>query len=376
MKFFGISGVRWQIAMTGLWIIVQALLLVVYGIKTNGEALRIIRESENLSTHGSFSTPLYFMYLVEILLVSLKTGIGTGFGFIILIHLIVNLIALHLFYKFLTAFYKSEKIAFLACSALILCLPYQLYNTFIYTESLFFSLGIVYSCLLLGTRKLKQGRFAVLSILLLVLCFTRPAGLFFFAATMIYAFVRAAGYFSLSKRMLYLFLCMLPAVFILNFMMGSGDGIDVLIPFREEHVICEVPSNITNQPENNATGNSITGLVAYLTDHPGQFVKLSILRSEAFFGLYRSFYSDVHNTFLMGFFYSLYLMIILAVIKWRKQVPVELIYIFSLVAVFWLSVIFSCDEWHNRFFLTLTPFLIMAAFLFMSRPPEQKQEKY
>jgi hypothetical protein len=33
----------------------------------------------------------------------------------------------------------------------------------------------------------------------------------------------------------------------------------------------------------------------------------------------------------------------------------------ALTAIFWLAVIFSCDEWHNRFFLTLTPFFILAA---------------
>jgi hypothetical protein len=371
MKFSGNQIVKWQIVLAVLWIIVQAFLLVSYGVKTDGEALRIIRESENLATHGNFSTPLYFMYLTEILLVTLKTSMGAGFGFIVFIHLSFNLFALLSFFRFLTTFFNSAKVAFLASTALILCLPYQLYNTFIYTESLFFSVSIVYSCVLLSTKKFNLARIVLLCILLVILCFTRPAGLFFFAATLVYGFVRTSGSFSLFIRSFFLLLFLLPALFVFNFMMGSGEGIDVLIPFREEHVICEVPSDIAVQPKTNATDNSITGLLAYIIEHPGQFVKLSVLRSKAFFGLYRPFYSAGHNAFLIGFFYSLYLIIIISFIKRRKQVPVEFIYIFALVAVFWLSVIFSCDEWHNRFFLTLTPFLIMAAFFSFSSLKEK-----
>ena len=55
-----------------LWGLVQFSILVIQGINANGEALRFIQEANLLNNHQPFSSPVYYMYLIEILLVLIK----------------------------------------------------------------------------------------------------------------------------------------------------------------------------------------------------------------------------------------------------------------------------------------------------------------
>jgi hypothetical protein len=105
----------------------------------------------------------------------------------------------------------------------------------------------------------------------------------------------------------------------------------------------------------------MAGLLNYVTENPQTFFKLAWLKTKAFFGLTRSYYSTGHNVFVAGYFYSLYVLILIGITRFRRKLPGSYLYLFSLAGIFWLAVIFSCDEWHNRFFLTLTPFFILAA---------------
>jgi hypothetical protein len=105
------------------WMIVQGYLLLSAGINIKGESARIIREAEFL-THGThFSSPIYFSYLTEIALVYFKIKLGIGYGFIVGIQLILNLLALFIFHSFCTNLYQSYKLALAACLLLLACYP-------------------------------------------------------------------------------------------------------------------------------------------------------------------------------------------------------------------------------------------------------------
>ncbi|MEO6252902.1 MAG: hypothetical protein ABIO79_06340 [Ferruginibacter sp.] len=345
-----------------IWLIVQTCLLFTYGIKTDGEGLRVISEANKWIASGKFSSPLFNMYLTEISLVILKLKLNIGFGFIIAIHLILNLIALLVLYKFLISLYTSNKIALAGCLLLAICFPYQSYNTFIYTESIFFSLSIIYSCYLLTIKKYTGYKILVQLILLVALCLTRPSGIFFIAATIIYLyFYLLKDLKPVTRAMLFTFLSII-ALTILNFAIGLGGGIDILLPFKDERIICDVPTldyevNIKTQ----GNGNSLYGLGYYVTHNFSQFSRLALLKSQAFFGLTRPYYSTFHNFFLQFFFYSLYVLTLISMILFKSKTPFAYIYIISLALIYWISVVLSCDEWHNRFFLTLTPFFITSA---------------
>ncbi|HPH85589.1 MAG TPA: hypothetical protein PLC48_09005 [Ferruginibacter sp.] len=344
-----------------LWMIVQAWLLYTNGISTNGEAQRVIREAGNLADGSGFSTPIYFLYSIEIILVLGITKIGAGYWFIVLIHLLLNLYALFSFFRYMRSI-SDLRLAMIGSILLISCYPYQLYNDFIYTESIFFSLGILYSCYLLRTDTFSLERIIKLGLFLLLLCLCRPTGLFFCGASLIYWIARSKQPVSTWSRFGIGAVVVIAGLFLLNYLMGTGGGIQVLVPFREEQVICEVPTKISPVlPTDDSADNSIAGLMNYVTTNPQSFSRLAWLKTKAFFGLTRSYYSTGHNLFVAGYFYSLYVLIIFGITRYWKRLPGSYIFLISLAGIFWLAVIFSCDEWHNRFFLTLTPFIIMAA---------------
>ncbi|MBS1496566.1 MAG: hypothetical protein JSU03_12220 [Bacteroidetes bacterium] len=319
-------------------------------------------EAANLFSGKGISVASNYMYFTEALLIFLAMKIHAGYGAVIAFQLILNFVALIYLYRFMIIFYSSRILAFAGCFLLIVCFPYQLYNASLYTESVFFSLSILYSCYLLKLKKLSLKSIVVLIIFLILLCISRPSGIFFLGATIIYLFffvskklnpfIRIAVFVSLSFI----------ALWLLNYLMGTGGSIDVILPFKEQMVICEVPTiHYTSDTGAIQNDNSIAGLANYIFHNFHQFGRLTLLKSKAFFGLLRPYYSSGHNAFLLFYFYPLYLFIILCIIKMKYRMPVAFIYFIILIIIFWLSVVFSCDEWHNRFFLTLVPFLILPA---------------
>jgi len=256
----------------------------------------------------------------------------------------------------------SKNLAAICCILLVICYPYQVYNSFLYTESIFFSLSVIYSCFFLSIMRFNVKNIFISLLLLLLLCTTRPTGIFFAGASVIYLFFNLSRQISLLKRGL--LFCALSAVvlFLLNIIMGSGGSIDIILPFKDERIICDVPTlpyNVNIKTSSN--GNTLYGLFYYIIHNFDQFTRLAWLKTKAFFGLTRTFYSNGHNLFIIAYFYPLYLLILLAIGRFRMAIPVSFIYFISLTLIIWISVVFSCDEWHNRFFLPLTPFLLVPA---------------
>ncbi|MEO7045250.1 MAG: hypothetical protein ABI091_08050, partial [Ferruginibacter sp.] len=310
-----------------------------------------------------------YMYFTEASLVFLSMKLNVGYAAVILIQLFINLYALIYFYRFIASYYSSKILAFTGCILLLGCFPYQIYNTFLYTESIFFSLTIIYSCYLVKIEKLTPKIILQLLLFIILLCITRPNGIFFLGATIIYLYFFVAQKINLFLKVGIFFLVSAIGLFILNYLMGSGGAIDIILPFKDERVICDVPTlpfnaNIDTLPN----GNSLSGLFYYITHNFNQFSRLAILKTKAFFGLTRPYYSFGHNLFLIAYFYSFYVCIISIIFKKTKKLPIGFIYFISIIIIYWLSVVFSCDEWHNRFFLNLTPFfIILALFLFKNK---------
>lgn len=337
-----------------VWCLVQGAMLYYNGIYVEGEALRIIREANYLHEGQPFSSPIYFTYLTEILLTHLSMHAG-GYALNIIVHLIFNLTACFMFFNFLKN-RLSPSLAFLGTLLLIFCIPYQLYNTFLYTESIFFSLSIVYACLLLSNNKRSGGRLAITLLVLILLCLTRPSGFFFVLATIAFGFYRARSVNFLVRLLLFI-IPLTITIIIINYGMQTGGGIDIVEPFLREHIICDQPLQQNKLDINlNENPNSISGLWYYITHNFGHFSKLALNKTIAFFGLIRPWYSTTHNVLLCLFFYPLMFGILYRII--RRRFSDMLLFTLMLTIIFWLFVILSCDEWHNRFFLTLTPFLI------------------
>jgi len=145
---------------------------------------------------------------------------------------------------------------------------------------------------------------------------------------------------------------------LINQVMKSGGGMDSMKPFMEGHVICDIPTR-TISTDALSHDAPLFSLLQFVIHHPIEFLQLSLQKTMTFFGLYRNYYSPSHNIMLAVFFFPLYIGILIRLFWKKRRAVAKDYFIYSLIFIFWMAVVFSCDEWHNRFFLNLTPFLII-----------------
>jgi len=328
------------------------------GVVTILEADKYITEAHLFIDEGKFYSPNYWLYSTEIFLIVAALKLHVGFLWIVVIQLLVNLVATGMFYKLALTFLKDRGLAFFTTAFFIINIPYQVYNTYLFTESLFYSLGVIFSCYLLLMNTPAARKIIILSILLGILCLTRPTGILFFPAACIYLFFRFFKKISLTAKLLTVTVTAGFFLLILNKLLGVGGSLDFMYPFRTENIICGVPTteaHIDTLPD----GNSLEGLLYYIIHNPQQFLRLGWLKSKAFFGMRRSYYSSGHNIYLMIFYYPFYLLAIIGIIKNYKYQKSILLYLLLIIGLFWVTTLLTCDDWHNRFVLTITPWFFL-----------------
>ncbi len=353
---------RWLLLLVLLWIAVNAGIFMVKGIVTDFEAEKYISQARLVLKNGLPESDNYFLYSTTIYLIALSLKLRLGFGLVVCLQLIMNLISTLFFFRLCERLFKNSTLAFFATSVLLFNVFYQQYNTFLFTESLFYSLVVIYTSYLLLLKTFRLQQFIIITFLLLLLCVTRPTGILMLAATMIYAVFWLLRSMATYKKLLLILGSAIIFFFLLNNLLGLGGTLDFMLPFRNENIICGVDSNIRTDVYVPEKGNSLSGMFAYIVHNPAQVRKLAGLRSVAFFGMTRNYYSAIHNIYLVAFFYPLFVMAVVGSFRLVKKHKSAIIFLLSVVLFFWLTTMLTCDDWHNRFVLTLSPIFILLAF--------------
>jgi hypothetical protein len=345
-----------------IWISLQVLFFIKFGVIEDFEAAKYITEAEKLISTGTYSSGNFLFYSVQILLIAFSKLTGTYPAFPIIIQMAVNAISVYLFYKLSLSFTLSRRRSLIFTIVFLAMYYYHLYNVHLFTESLFFSFGIIYSYYLFSLKRINLNYLLFLFIGLLILYFTRPTGIYFIPATLIYLILK------FYKRSAFLILSIMGlagafAIFyLLNFALKSGGEFDFLLPYKYEMIICGVPTiHDQNEIILPVEGNSIQGLFYVITNHTSLFLKLALKRLVAFWGIVRPFYSMPHNIFIAAYFYSVYLMIFSKTKILFTNHLEKTIFFLTLILLISTTVALSCDEWHNRFILALLPFFLLMA---------------
>jgi len=362
-KTFSFLGRNHAAILVLAWIVVQAFLFYKNGILTGFESGKYIEQANNLINHGTVSSPNFWLYSVQIFLIAASIKLNAGFALAIIVQLLFNALATFYFYR-LCKKLSDQRAAFVCTLLLIFNIPFQQFNTFLFTESLFYSFIILFSCFLLQLTKLSFRNFLLIILFLLLICFTRPTGLLITPCVSIYLFSKFFKTWPVILKIASTIIISLLFVFILNLALGTGGELNFILPFAEEHIICGVP-RVTAHGQ--TSGNSLWSILNYIIDHPGQFLHLAWLRSLAFWGLFRSYFSAAHNLYLAVYFFPVYLLAIFSLKDWWKINRSLLLYAVSFIILTWGTVILSCDDWHNRFFLTLTPFCYLLSIPIIKR---------
>ncbi len=344
------------------WMLVQSLLIWQNGIVTGLEALKYIGEANRFLQFGKFSSNNYFLYSTQIFLIAAVIKFRLGYTVIVIIQLLLNLFSTIMFYKLAICFLKKPFIAVIATFFFIINIPYQVYNSFLFTESLFYSLVVIYSSYLLRLKKLTLKNLFSIFLLLLLLSITRPTGVLFFAATAIYIFFRFLNHLSVPYKTLIISFTAIIFLIAINSLLDAGGSLDFMLPFKKENIICGVNTINNAEIKTLEKGNSLQGIVYYIFNNEQQFFRLAQLKTIAFFGMIRNYFSSFHNTFLVLFFYPFYILTIVGTWKKIKQKDKGIIYMFTIIMLYWITTLLTCDDWHNRFILTVSPFLFLLGF--------------
>jgi hypothetical protein len=187
----------------------------------------------------------------------------------------------------------------------------------------------------------------------------RPTGLLYWPVAAIYLFAvalangRPALKITAASAVLFL------TLYAVNKAMNSGGELDFMLPFREEHIICGTPTLLYPRDIRvNGSGKSLYSLLFYIVHDFGHFIRLAGLKTLSFWAIYRNYYSLAHNLYLVAYFYPITLMAIFSAPAW-KRLPLPLLYTVTPILMTWLTVILTCDDWSNRFFLSISPFLLL-----------------
>lgn len=342
-----------------VWAFIQGVFIFHHGIITTGEAEKYIGEAHTFLTTGTLSAHKYWLYFIQIglLVIAFKTGLG--YSFVLIVQLLFSALATYSFYRLIGRFFPSQT-AMVGTMLLLLNYPFQELNVYLQTESIFYSFTILFSTYLLQLSKLTLLRFTAIVAALVILCITRPTGILFVPVTFIYLFFVFLKKMDTKLKIAITIGAALIFIWVLNGVLGSGDDLDFMLPYREEHIICGLPT--LHQPASIDTtnnGNSLYGMAYYITHNFGQFARLALLKFKSFFVLIRPYYSTGHNMLLAVYFYPLYAFALLGINSWRHRHTYQLVYLAGLILITLGTTLLTCDDWHNRWLLSISPWIIL-----------------
>lgn len=357
------------------WTVLQCLVFFHFGIVTQFESVKYITEAKSLLRTGHYTSGNFLFYSVEILLIAFGFITHTFPWIVVGVQLLINAFSVYFFYKLCFNIIKKYLETFWVTLFFISFFYYELYNVHLFTESLYFSFGIIYTYLLSSVNRVSAKNVLFLLLGLALLYFTRPTGVFFLPSTIIYLvlkFYRRRAWLILSAFSVVGFLSL---YFLLNFALNSGGEFDFLLPYLDERIICGVPT-IQNQHliQVPVEKNSVEGLFYIITHYPSLFFGLAGRRLLAFFGVVRSYFSLLHNILIALYFYSTYILTIIGLRRMMSTFLPLTLYLLSNIFFMMVTVMLSCDEWHNRFILGLFPFLLLlASGAFIVKPKKNGQ---
>ena len=350
------------IVLVSCWSILQCFLFYNFGIVTRFESGKYIAQANALLQTGHYTSGNFLFYSIEILLIAFSYITHTFPWLVVAIQLLVNAVSVFYFYKLCFDITKNYLQTFFVTLFFICFFYYQLYNVHLFTESLYFSFGIIYTYLLFSVKKISAKNIILLLVGISFLYFTRPTGVFFIPSTLVYLtlkFYRNKAWLILS---IFFLLGVISLYFLLNFALNSGGEFDFLLPYLDERIICGVP---TTQGQHSiyipVEKNSVQGLFYIITHYPSLFFGLAGKRLLAFFGVVRSYFSFSHNIFIAIYFYSTYILGIFGLRKMISAFAPQTFYFLANICFLMITVMLSCDEWHNRFILGLFPFFLLLA---------------
>jgi hypothetical protein len=351
-----------------IWMLAQLTCFFLWGTQTGLESTKYIGAADYLLQHGSFPEKRYWFYSITVFIIAFSKLINFGHGFVFFFQLLLSLTAHLSFFNGLKSQCRENHPApFITTAILCLILPYQQWNFSLYTESLFYSLVLLFfsSCI---DAKYETPKFKLKQLfLLLTVILARPLGILFLIPWLTFHL-----WYLIKKRKrlvsVLLGFGIVILILICEIILSNIKGYDILEAYKQGNVICGIAT--FNQSSFaigiEKTSSSIWNLILYIRENPILFLNLSWKKTIAFFLMFRDYYQWRHNFLLLVLCAILYLPTVFNFLK-EKINPFSR-FIYLIIISFYLAVVLQCDDYHSRFVLTLVPlFLYVGLFQLIQR---------
>lgn len=342
-----------------LWLFVQACVWNQFGILTKLEAGKYIREANNIFYGRSLSTDGFTFYLLEILLIAAFKLLKVNIAYVIVLHLLINACATNYLWKILNGL-TNYKIATITTALFIAFIPVQQFNFQLQTESLFISLIIFHAYFAIECAKGNKKAIVGLMIIQTLLVFSRPAGVLWTIPTTLSVFhLIRLEYKKNTTRAIGICLLALSLVAI-EFVVGKSSQFNLIKPLQNGHVICGIPTEEPNSLSvSESDPRSVFTPLSFILENFRYFLTISAKKTISFFGLCRSYYSPMHNALLLLFIIPVYVFAVIGLlVASKKELSLFSIPIAG-IATTYVMVLLTCDDWHNRFSLSILSLLLI-----------------
>jgi hypothetical protein len=350
------------LAVSVIYFLASAVFLFQYGIQLSGEAEKYIDNAHRIMNFEELRNGIFgvFYYSYSII-VTFFIKFSINLNAVAIFQILLSFIAATYLYKLLINITANKTIAFVFFIAYLFCYPIQKWNFFLYSESLHVSLVTIGTYIFhKAVTDINRPNLIKLGIIIIAIFFSRPVGIIFLIAVVMVMMIWAIN----NKKKSVFFVLL--ACFIAGAIAVFYSPITTYInpdSIRRMEVICQVSEKGEELPytEFNRTGLGTAFKVIKNDIGFGNFISNGGKKLLAFFGMCRSYYSTANNSFLI-LYWLLYPFAIIGTFskQGRSFNYIRLLALFY-VLITSVALIFTCDDWANRFIAPVFPFIILLA---------------
>lgn len=343
-----------------LWFLIQIMLLNHYGIISTKEATKYFYEAAYFKTHHHFSESRYIFYSAYIFLHSFFKDQDVTSFFLYSLQLTFNLAGFFAFVRLTVHITGNKLCGIVAGFLLLLAFNWQFWTVYLYTESLFCNYILLFCSFYFAPNSNKKLNRLLLILLLVLIIFTRPHGLLLLLPLCVISIIKLYLEKKYLKLTALIVLLGITTAITVHHFSSKNSGFDFAKPIAESSVLCYIKTE-SLEAVNIESDNSFSFLMLYIYNYPEQFFYLSGRKFLSYWGLTRSYYSPLQNSWIVSYYYTAYFFALIGIYTlWRKN-KIFTIFVISLFFFFTISVIFTCDDWSNRFNMPIIPFVLLLA---------------
>jgi hypothetical protein len=368
------------IAIIVLWLGVHVYLFYHFGVFTSLEASKYTSAGKYFLETGSFPEKKYLFYALTPLLIALNLKIGFGYTGAAIMQCLISLASTLIFFRLCLLLSGNKKASLITTVILLLFIPYQSWNVYLYTESLFLSavIFLLYALYNLSIEKKSFGKNILKVLIALVLVLTaRPFGMLFLPSVVLYSIMMLPRrYFFVSIGIT--IVAVGAMYYFLNRAFSGSVDWNSMVSNINGNIICDLPDarfikrlNLAND------GDPVYQLLYYVIYNPKHFLTLSLMRLSAFFNITRSYYSTPHNALLVLCMIVIYGFVVIGIKAFSKNVNSRFaVFIFSGIVFYTAAITLQCDDYHSRFIMALIPFFLLIGLFGIVNAAEFFQQKF